>query len=386
MIARALTDNFLRSLDGIQKGSLRLTMPNGQIYNFQGIQDGPKADLVLHDAMVIPNMIMKGNVAFANDYRHGRWHTNDLTDLLSLAIENVQALQSYISGHTLTRMHDWLGYLLRHNSLQGSRKNIHDHYDLGNDFYTLWLDDTMTYSSALYSEGDESLEQAQIQKYDRLIDGLNGSSGSLLEIGCGWGGFTERALQRGDYKIKGLTLSQEQYDFCQKKLDGRANIVLEDYREQNTQFDNIVSIEMFEAVGEKYWNTYFDTIATCLKKDGKAMIQTITIEDGMYRDYKKGTDYIRSYIFPGGMLPSMAKFKSRAEKAGLKIEDVFYFGQDYARTLQEWLTRFDAQESAIRALGFDDQFIRIWRFYLAGCIAGFKSEQLNVAQIKLAHA
>lgn len=243
----------------------------------------------------------------------------------------------------------------------------------------------MTYSSAMFQQGSEALQHAQHNKYDRIIERLH-PSGDVLEIGCGWGGFAERALETRDYTIKGLTLSQEQKRFADVRLNKGANIALQDYRHEDGQYDNIVSIEMFEAVGEQYWDSYFQKIAQSLKTQGRAMIQTITIDERYFESYRKGGDFIRTYIFPGGMLPSTERFVGVAKKAGLAVADQFHFGQDYAKTLQHWLENFDAKISEVRALGFDDAFIRIWRLYLAACIGSFRVGRTSVMQAELRHA
>lgn len=385
MLTKYKGDQFLKTLENIEVGSVQLTTPEGVTRHFEGHKPGPHANLNVYDWRVVSNLATKGNVGFAEDYRDGLWETDNLESLLSVGIDNKKALESYILGGPLARIKEMLTYLIRRNSLKGSKKNIHAHYDLGNDFYKLWLDQGMTYSSALYNRTDD-LVSAQDAKYDRMIEGLSSKSGSMLEIGCGWGGMAERALVSGDFDIKGLTLSEEQHAYANARLDGQANIALEDYRIQDTKYDHIVSIEMFEAVGEAYWNTYFNKVSELLKKGGKAMIQTITIRDEDFEEYRSNTDFIRSYIFPGGMLPSITKFKDAASKAGLKIDDAFAFGHDYARTLQEWLDNFDAQKNTILDQGFDEPFIRLWRFYLAGCAAGFRTGQTDVYQLQLSHA
>ena len=278
-------------------------------------------------------------------------------------------------------------YLFRKNSMKGSRKNISAHYDLGNDFYELWLDSTMTYSSALYKSEDESIETAQHNKYDRIISKLGTNSGNIIEIGCGWGGFAERALQQGDYGYKGITLSTEQHIYAQQRLNNsKANFVIEDYRIQQNKFDHIVSIEMFEAVGEKYWKTYFSKVKGLLAQKGKAVIQTITIADDMFETYRTSADMIRTYIFPGGMLPSKSVLNELTKNAELKCQDMFAFGQDYAKTLNIWLNKFNQNISPIKQLGYDDAFIRLWQFYLAGCVATFRTARTDVVQLELSHA
>ena len=244
----------------------------------------------------------------------------------------------------------------------------------------------MTYSSAIFKSPMENLTAAQHNKYDRIIDRMETDSGRLLEVGCGWGGFADRALQQGDYDIKGITLSEEQHNYAAERLGQNASIALEDYRHQKGKYDRLVSIEMFEAVGERYWPVYFKKMKELLAEKGKAVIQTITINEQDFDDYRVGGDFIRTYIFPGGMLPAPSKFREQAEKAGLRVNDEYYFGQDYARTLDCWLKSFDAKKEEIKNMGFDEGFIRLWRFYLAACSAGFKTGRTDVMQVELAHA
>ena len=355
-------NTFFRNLDGLQAGTLTVTTPDGKTRIFEGRERGEEAHLQLHDWRVVANMAAKGDIGFAEDYRAGRWETNDLTALTTLGLMNRSALDRFVTGGKTNRIMAMLSYLMKMNSIKGSKKNIHAHYDLGNDFYALWLDPSMTYSSALYRAANETLEDAQHNKYDRILDCLDQKSGSILEIGCGWGGFAERAMHKGDYALKGLTLSTEQQAYAQKRLGDDANIALEDYRHQDQKFDNIVSIEMFEAVGEQYWPTYFAKVKELLSQKGKAVIQTITINDADFPRYRKGGDFIRSFIFPGGMLPSPSRFTEEANKAGLRVNNEFAFGQHYARTLIEWLKVFDDKKDKVKALGFDDGFIRLWRF------------------------
>jgi cyclopropane-fatty-acyl-phospholipid synthase len=386
MITQLASDKLLKRLDHLDTGTLKLTTPDGKTRVFSGKNPGENASIELRDWRVVSNMMTKGDIGLAEDYRAGNWETDNLTALATLGLVNRNALDSFVAGKNFSRTLSMLSYLLKLNSLKGSKKNIHAHYDLGNDFYKLWLDPSMTYSSAIFKDQNDSLEQAQYNKYDRILDCLGKDSGSLLEVGCGWGGFAERAQGRGDFGIKGLTLSEEQHVYAQKRLGNKANIALEDYRHQNKKFDNIVSIEMFEAVGERYWPTYFNTIKNLLNQNGKAVIQTITMNDKDFPRYRRGGDFIRSFIFPGGMLPSPSRVRSEVKQSGLKAENEFYFGQDYARTLELWLNDFDAKRDEIKALGFDDGFIRLWRFYLAACIAGFRTGRTDVMQVELSHA
>lgn len=386
MITQYILEKLLKALSHLDSGTLRLVTPDGKIRIFEGKNPGENANIELHDWRVLGNMLRKGNIGFAEDYRAGKWETDNLTALTTFGLVNWLALDRFLEGNKFWRTLSMFSYLPRFNSLKGSRKNIHAHYDLGNDFYKLWLDPSMTYSSAIFKNRDETLEQAQQNKYNRILDCLDRNSGRLLEIGCGWGGFAQRAQERGDYDLKGITLSGEQYDYARERLGTKANIVLEDYRHQKETFDNIVSIEMFEAVGESYWKTYFGKINSLLKNNGKAVIQTITIDDKDFSRYRRGGDFIRSYIFPGGMLPSPSRFRQEVDRAGLRSSNEFRFGHDYARTLEHWLACFDQKRDQIKALSFDDGFIRLWRFYLASCIAGFRTGCIDVMQVELSHA
>lgn len=386
MLAKIASDKLFKRLDTIDTGTLSLTTPDGKTRVFEGKNPGETADIELHDWSVVTNIIRKGDVGFAEDYRAGNWKTDDLTALTTLGLNNRAALNRLVMGGNFSRTISMLSYLLKLNSVKGSKKNIHAHYDLGNDFYKLWLDPSMTYSSAIYKNETDNLESAQHNKYDRILDCMEQDSGSLLEVGCGWGGFAERAQDRGDFDIRGVTLSEEQHAYANNRLGKKADIVLEDYRHQDGKFDNIVSIEMFEAVGEKYWPTYFNKIGSLLSEKGKAVIQTITIHEGDFENYRRGGDFIRSYIFPGGMLPSVPRFRDEVVKAGMTSGNEFYFGQDYARTLEAWLKTFDEKKEDVKALGFDDGFIRLWRFYLAACVAGFRTGRTDVMQVELSHA
>lgn len=384
MFERHIRDEFLRALDGVSHGSLRLTTPEGTTRVFAGAAPGPGAEMHITDWRMVPALASRGDVGLTEAYRDGWVDSPDLTALLTFGLMNEAALDRYIYGHRLQGLAMQALYLLNRNTRRGARRNIAAHYDLGNEFYRLWLDETMTYSSALYAPGDD-LAAAQRRKYDRLIDGLDTGSGRLLEIGCGWGGFAERALERGDFHTRGLTLSQEQAEYARERLQGEAEIALQDYRDQSGRFDHIVSIEMFEAVGERFWPVYFGKLAELLSDKGRAMIQTITVADRYFDRYRKGGDMIRSFIFPGGMLPCPTRFEAEATAAGLRVDEAHGFGKDYARTLTEWLSRFDARLPQIREMGFDDGFIRVWRFYLAACAAAFDVGRTDVVQYRLSH-
>lgn len=387
MLFRKTSDNFLRKLDGIREGYLNVEMPNGKSYQFgQNSKERP-VQLVIRDWRVIENLATRGDTGFAEDYRAGKWETDDLTSLLTIGLLNEKAVDQMISGSRSFQFLSKLSYLMKRNTLDGSKRNIHAHYDLGNDFYSLWLDKTMTYSAAIFKNQNENLESAQLNKYDRLIERFESPNPSVLEIGCGWGGFAERCAEKSESAdIRGVTISDEQFDYSRNRVGDNAKIIKKDYRLLNGTYDQIVSIEMFEAVGEEYWSTYFKKVKSLMKDKGSALIQTITIADDKFESYRKGSDVIRSLIFPGGMLPSPKEFEKSANLYGLGMTDKFEFGMDYARTLEIWLENFDSQYIAVKKLGFDEGFIRLWRFYLASCIAGFKTGRINVMQAELRHA
>jgi cyclopropane-fatty-acyl-phospholipid synthase len=387
MMNKTAAQQLIKRLDKLAWGTLTLTTPDGKVRTFTGQSNvNHHAELLVHDWQVFTNLMRKGDIGFADDYRSGKWDTNDINQLVELGLRNQSAMNEMVSGSKLYSMLSALFYLFKLNTVSGSKKNIHAHYDLGNAFYKLWLDPSMTYSSALYQSDHESLTQAQYNKYDRLLDCMDTQSGRLLEVGCGWGGLAERAIGRGDFDFKGITISEEQHAFAQQRLGQQANISLEDYRHQTGVYDRIISIEMFEAVGEHFWPTYFQKLKSLLAKNGKAIVQTITINEQDFPSYRHGGDFIRSFIFPGGMLPSISRFQQEAAKAGLKTHTPFLFGKDYARTLDAWLDSFDQQKQQIVALGFDEGFIRLWRFYLAACSAGFRTNKTDVMQVELSHA
>jgi len=386
MLEKFLSEQIFKQLENLHSGSLTIETPDHKKYAFKGDKEGGSGHIVIHHWPVISAIAAKGDIGLAETYRDNLWSTPDLLGLLTVLMQNRDLIEKYTKANIFQNFFIKLYYLTQMNSLEGSRKNIQAHYDLGNDFYSLWLDPSMTYSSAIYG-ADNDLTKAQHNKYDRIIDQLNSNSGRLLEIGCGWGGFAERVQHRDkDINVKGITLSDEQHAFAQERLDNNAQIVIEDYRKQEGQFDHIVSIEMFEAVGEKYWPVYFSKVKELLSQKGKAVIQTITVRNDEFEKYKKESDFIRSHIFPGGLLPSPERFKEEARKVGLKTNNQFEFGLDYARTLEEWLQNFDSVKDKVKALGFDEPFIHMWRFYLAGCAAGFHSGYTNVQQIELEHA
>jgi len=378
-------------LQEIEHGCLHLELPNGlELTVGHGT---PDAYLKFSQWSAFRDVLSKGDIGFAEGYISGAWHTPDLTGVLSLLANNRSALDQAIYGRWWGRIYSRLRHLLNANTKQGARRNIAIHYDLGNDFYARWLDPSMTYSSARF-DGDLglSLEAAQARKYQHMLELLDLPDGqSLLEIGCGWGGFAEHAADTALHQVRGITLSREQLDFArvrirQAGLSDRCSFDLQDYREEARQYDGIVSIEMFEAVGESYWPDYFDTLKRSLKAGGRAVVQTILIDDALFERYRSGSDFIQQYVFPGGMLPSTRRFTEEAARAGLAVTRQEHFGPDYAETLQRWRKAFHAEADAVRSQGFDERFMRIWHFYLAYCEAGFRAGSIDVAQFRLEHA
>jgi len=325
---------LLQMLRRLQHGALRLTCPDGSVLQFGEVDEGDApVSLRLHNWKPCLAAMKSGDIGFAESFIAGDWQTDDLAALLQLLVRNRNALEEAIYGSWWGGLLYRLRHLFNRNSKAGSRRNIHAHYDIGNAFYRLWLDPSMTYSSALFSAPDMSLQRAQQAKYARILSQLNVTEGArLLEIGCGWGGFAELATQDRMH-VTGLTISTEQLAFAEQRLQKAglaegADLRLQDYRDVSGEFDGIASIEMFEAVGEQYWDSYFSTVARRLKQGARACIQTITIDDALFDRYRKGSDFIQQYIFPGGMLPSPSVFRAHAERHGLEVVDAFAFGLD----------------------------------------------------------
>ncbi|MDE2182214.1 MAG: class I SAM-dependent methyltransferase [Alphaproteobacteria bacterium] len=374
---------WYEALSHLACGCLEFVAPNGDVHVFRGARPGPKAHFAVHDWDVLRHVAARGDVALGEDYVDGAWETDDIETLISLFLMNMDALEPHARGTFLSRLALVISdRFLRRNSLAGSRRNIQSHYDVGNEFYALWLDQSMTYSSGLYAGTAGSLEEAQGNKYRRILNRFTKPCAAVLEIGCGWGGFAERAIEAG-HRLTGLTISPSQYRYAVERVKGAADILLEDYRKARGLFDVIVSIEMFEAVGEHYWPRYFQAVADRLTRGGKAVIQTITIRDDLFAAYRVRSDFIRRYVFPGGMLPSLRRFRDEAEHAGLKVADQFAFGRDYARTLREWGGRMRAKSEAIKAMGHDERFLRNWQYYLAICAASFQVGRTDVVQVEL---
>lgn len=379
-----------RMLLKIRIGTLKVTLPNGKALLFEGEQPGPNAEFVIHDYRCIGRAAAGGDIGFAEGYMANQWDTPDLTALLELFSSNLDNQPDLAKGGPVQRFVHWIYHRMRPNTRKGAKKNIEAHYDLGNDFYEQWLDPTMTYSSARFESESQSLEDAQRSKYRQLAEmiGLE-KDHHVLEIGCGWGGFAEYAARDVGARVTCLTLSPSQREYAiarmeRLQLSDRVEIKLQDYRDETGTYDRVASIEMFEAVGQEYWTSFFSKVSDVLKPGGRAGLQIISIRDDIFEAYSKRADFIQRYIFPGGILPSKEKLGEEFDKAKLALKTVESFALDYARTLAEWHERFEEKWETIRPMGFDERFRRMWKFYLSYCEAGFKTGRIDVAQYALA--
>jgi cyclopropane-fatty-acyl-phospholipid synthase len=370
-----LLRRVLRHLDS---GRLTVVLPSGERVEHRGSRAGPDAAIMLHNGRALRRILTAGDVGFAEGYIAGDWSSPDPVALISLLAENVARLQKTMDGFWAVRLLNHVRHLFRRNSKSGSKRNIAFHYDLGNDFYRRWLDESMTYSSACAVAPGETLEQAQHAKLDRVADLLDLSGEErVLEIGCGWGALAAHLSPRSG-GVTGITLSREQLAFAQARGITNADLRLQDYRDVSETFDRIVSIEMLEAVGEIYWPTYFERLRACLKPGGTAVLQVITMREDRFEQYRNGSDFIQHYVFPGGMLPTRRIVEERAVEAGLSVASVETFRDGYAATLAEWRRRFEAAWPQIATLGFDPTFKRLWTYYLSYCEAGFRTGTIDV--------
>lgn len=370
-------------------GQIQIALPDGEVLTFgTALADGP-AVLKIHNMAFFNRTLRHGAMGFAESYMDGEWSSPDLAKLLILLNSNMTMLQQSIGKNRFTQWINRIIHILRPNTRQGAKRNIHAHYDLGNEFYALWLDATMTYSSALFRDSQQTLRDAQNEKYRALAASTDiGPNDHVLEIGCGWGGFAEFAAREIGCKVTGITISNEQLAFAKNRialagLQGKVDFRFCDYRDLTEQYDRIVSIEMFEAVGESYWPTYFEQVHACLKPGGKAGLQIITIAKERFEAYRKKTDFIQRYIFPGGMLPSPERLDVEFANADLKLVAREDFATDYARTLAEWRHRFLDVWPEVQALGFDSRFRNMWEYYLAYCEAGFTTRSIDVSHFTL---
>ncbi|MEM6678081.1 MAG: cyclopropane-fatty-acyl-phospholipid synthase family protein [Pseudomonadota bacterium] len=382
-------DSFYTILKRIECGRIEVKLTDGRVYAAEGAAPGPLGRIDVVDPDFFSRMVREGEMGFCEMYVEGGWTTPDLQALFDVIMLNNDGVGRGFPGAALARIYERLRHRLRANSRRGSKRNISHHYDLGNSFYEAWLDETMTYSSGLFSGQGEDLVAAQANKYAAICDRIGVKPGDrLLEIGCGWGGFAEYAIRERGAHVTGLTLSREQHDYAKERLAqaglaDRAEIVLRDYRDERGQYDGVASIEMFEAVGERYWPVFFNSLRERLKPGARAGMQVITIADALFSSYRRGTDFVQKFIFPGGMLPSPTALRRETARAGLALEGSMEFGESYSRTLRLWSARFNGRWNEIKEFGFDDRFHRMWNLYLAACAACFLAGTTDVTQITL---
>ena len=383
---------FARVFDLVGKlnsGRVDFILPDGRRFRAEGSKPGPVAEVTINNPDVFARLVREGDLGFCDAYLDGWWTTPDLQAFMDFIHADNDDMYDGFPGMALVRAWEKARFWFQSNTKRQALKNISYHYDLGNDFYSLWLDDTMTYSSALFNTSQESLEKAQIAKYASMVDQMGVKPGDhVLEIGCGWGGFAEYAAKERGLKVTGLTISKEQLEYAKKRikdkgLSDKVNFKLQDYRDETGVYDGVASIEMFEAVGEKYWPVYFDKIKQCLKPGKQATLQIITIQDARWDVYRKSVDFIQKYIFPGGMLPSPSVLRQEIHRAGLSVQHSIEFGKSYSQTLRRWFEVFNNKWDNISAMGFDDRFRRMWNFYLTSCAATFESGNCDVTQITL---
>ena len=372
-----------------QNGCIDFVLDDGRTFRAEGPHPGPVCEIQIHNFGIFERLLREGQLGFCDAYMDGQWSTPDLQAFMDyIHADNDEVFDSF-PGQKLVQFYERLRFWMQGNSKGQARKNISYHYDLGNNFYGLWLDKTMTYSSALFETGQESLEEAQTAKYASMVDQMGVNAGDhVLEIGCGWGGFAEYAAKERGLSVTCLTISKEQIKYAQDRINaaGLQDLVtlkLQDYRDETGVYDGIASIEMFEAVGEKYWPSYFQTVHDRLKPGGQATLQIITVRDDRFEIYRKSVDFIQKYIFPGGMLPSPLVLSKQAQEAGLKVVKSIEFGGSYSETLRRWHDTFNDKWDQVLAMGFDDRFRRMWNFYLTSCAATFHYGNCDVTQITI---
>ena len=374
---------------GMNTGRLDFVLPDGRCFRAEGPNPGPVAEVHIHNDDLFARLIREGDLGFCDAYLDEWRSTPDLQAFMDWVHADNDDLYDGFPGMGLVRRFEKFRFWLQRNHREQARKNISYHYDLGNDFYRLWLDDTMTYSSALFETGQESHEAAQIAKYASMVDQMGAQPGDhILEIGCGWGGFAEYAAKERGLKVTGLTISEEQFKYARERIEkaglsDQVEFKLQDYRDERGVYDGIASIEMFEAVGQKYWPTYFETVRERLKPGKNATLQIITVTDRRWEVYQRGVDFIQKYIFPGGMLPSPSALRTQVQRAGLAVEKSVEFGPSYNITLRRWHETFNEKWDQIAEMGFDNRFRRMWNFYLTSCAATFESANCDVTQITI---
>ncbi|NDV00737.1 SAM-dependent methyltransferase [Pseudoroseicyclus tamaricis] len=386
-LPRYFAPAFARMKEGLVAGSCTIRLPDGRCFQLEGANPGRHAEITIHNDELFARLIREGDLGFCEAYMDGWWSTPDLQNFMDFIHESGDEVFDGFSARSLPALYERLRFWLQSNTKRQAKKNIAAHYDLGNEFYRLWLDETMTYSSAIFDESTQSLESAQRAKYASLVDQMGAQPGDhVLEIGCGWGGFAEYAAAERGLRVTGLTISRAQLAHAQARMQvaglaDRVTLKLQDYRDEAGVYDGIASIEMFEAVGERYWPTYWSTVRERLKPGAKGTFQIITIEDRRWEAYRRSVDFIQKYIFPGGMLPSPSALRDEIARAGLNVSGAITFGQSYNQTLRLWYDSFTARWDEIATLGFDERFRRLWSFYLTGCAATFRTGNCDVTQM-----
>ncbi len=373
----------------LNHGRIDFKLPDGRVFRVTGRAPGQAVEIEVYNPDCFARLIREGDLGFSDAYLEGWWSASNLQAFMDIILDRNEDVFDGFPGMGVIRFYERMRHWMNRNTISQAKKNISYHYDLGNEFYSKWLDKTMTYSSALFKTGQEDLSKAQIAKYASMVDQMGVKEGDhILEIGCGWGGFAEYAAGQRGLKVTGLTISQEQYDYAVDRirnagLQDQVEIVMRDYRDEEGVYDGIASIEMFEAVGEKYWSTYFETIRQRLKPGGSATLQIITINEERFEIYRKGIDFIQKYIFPGGMLPSPMALKQHISDAGLNYLGSIEFGESYSQTLRRWYETFNNKWDEIAPMGFDDRFQRMWNYYLTSCAAAFRSGNCDVTQVTM---
>ena len=380
---------FILALKKLKYGKLKLSI-DGNNYLISGKVSGPNANLKIESENIIKKILFEGSVAFGEEYVNGNIKTSNLENLLNYFAINNDEVEKNIKYNFFFKIKNKLNHYFNKNTITGSKKNIHSHYDLGNNFYRIWLDKSMTYSSAIFKNETDNLQTAQENKYNQLLNLAEiKDNDKVLEIGSGWGGFVEQISSYFNCKITTTTISEEQYKYVISKFlkfkNKNINILKKDYRDLSGQFDKIISIEMFEAVGREYWDVYFKKLKSLLNQNGVIVLQIITIKDTAFDYYKKNPDFIQKHIFPGGMLPSINIIKRILENNKLKIIENNNYAEHYAKTLKNWRDNFNSSLNEIKNNGFDDRFIRLWNYYLAYCESGFKTKRIGLNQIKIIH-
>ena len=381
----------LNKLKKIKNGNLKLINYDGKVFHFGSLESNLSADIKINNPKFYFNIISGGSSALGESHMNRDFYTSNLTNLIEISAKNIELVYSFSGSLKIKKIKNFFKSIFASNTKSKSLQYISKHYDLGNNFFSKWLDKTLTYSSAVYENENDSLEIAQKNKYQKLIDLLNVKDGNkVLEIGCGWGGFSEYLAKNYNVSIDCITISKKQFEFTKKRisdagLNNKVNVLFLDYRDLQDKYDKIVSIEMIEAVGENYLGKYFETIKKSLNKDGSAALQGITIRDDLFDRYKRSEDFIQKYIFPGGFLPSVNLMKTLIKKNKLNLIKVNSYPDDYARTLANWRINFFKAWNNITPLGFDETFKRMWEFYLSYCEAGFKSKNINLIQISMSN-